>query len=68
MGLKGVIPIDLPIGEAFEHFLEGDTSLEAGQRRAQAKVYAIAERDVPLDRAMDVEAVPIGETTLVAVC
>ena len=67
MGLLGVVPVDLPLGEATEHLVERDPALEAGQRRAQAEVDAVPERQVVVDVALDVEAVGIGEVTLVAV-
>ena len=59
-GLLGVVPIDLPLGEALQHLVEGHPSLEAGERGAEAEVDAVAERQVVVDPAVDVERVASG--------
>ncbi len=59
--------IDLPFGEPRERLLERDAPLEARQRGPQAEVDAVAERDVVVDAAVDVEAIGIGELALVAI-
>ena len=62
-----MVVIDLPLGETLQHLLERDTRLEPGQVRAEAEVEAVAEAQVALDLAMDVEAVRVRELTLVPV-
>ena len=46
--------------------LERDARLEARQRRAQAQVAPVAQRELTLDLAVDVERVGIPELALVA--
>jgi hypothetical protein len=50
-----------------EHLLEHDPSLEPGEGRAEAVVDALAEGEVALGRACDVELVRAIPTALVAV-
>ena len=57
MGLYGVVPVDLPAREPLEYLLEGDAALEPGERGAEAEVDAVAEGEVLLDVAVDVELV-----------
>src|SRR5438067_4335517 len=66
-GHLGVLPVDLPLGEALEHLVEGHSTLEAGERSAEAEVDAVPEAQVVADLATDVEAVAVGEPALVAV-
>ena len=49
-GPLGLVVVDLPLGEALQHLVERDAALEAGQRRAEAEVDAVAEGLVPADR------------------
>src|SRR5262245_55869012 len=44
--LDRVVPVDLPLGEALEHFLQHDAAFEPGQGGTQAEVNAVAERHV----------------------
>ena len=67
MGLLRVVPVDLPVGEALQHLVERDPSLEPRERGAEAEVEAVAEAQVMVDRAVDVEAVAVGEVPVVAV-
>ena len=60
-GLLGILPVDLPGGEALEHLVEGHPALEPGQRGAEAEVEPVAEGQMVVDRAGDVEAVAVGE-------
>ena len=55
-GLLGVVPVDLPLGEALEDLVERDPALEAGERGTEAEVEAVPERQVVADLAVDVEA------------
>ncbi len=55
------------VGEALQHLVERDPALEPGQRGAEAEVDAVAEREVVVDLAVDVEAVAVGELAVVAV-
>src|SRR4029077_1508499 len=66
-GLHRVVPVDLPRGEAVEDLVEGDPSLEPGQCGAEAEVQAVAEGEVVVDPAADVEAVAVGELAVVTV-
>ena len=54
-------------GKRLQDLVEGDPSLEAGQRGAEAEVQAVAEGEVVVDPAADVEAVAVGELAVVAV-
>ena len=56
----GVVPVDLPVGEALEDLVERDPALEPGQRGTEAEVDAVAEAQVLADLAVDVEAVAVG--------
>ena len=49
-GLLGVVPVDLPVGEALQHLVERDAALEPGERGAEAEVEAVAEAQVVVDR------------------
>ena len=55
------------VGKRLQHLVERDAALEPGQRRAEAEVDAVAEREVVVDLAVDVEAVAVGELAVVAV-
>src|SRR5581483_6370521 len=55
-GELGRVGVDLPVRQAGEQLLERDLGLQAGQRRPQAVVDAVAEGQVALDAAVDVEA------------
>ena len=59
--------VDIPIGEPVQHLVEGDPALETRQRRTQAKVHAVSERDVRAVLAVDVETLGIREATLVVI-
>ena len=65
--LDGVLAIDLPERETLQHLVECDAALEPRERRAEAEVDAVAEGEVMIDLAVDVEAVGIGEFALVAI-
>src|ERR1700683_2059815 len=67
VGALGPFVVDLPIGEATQHLVECETSLQPRQCGAQAKVDAVAEREVPTDVTVDVEAVPVGVGALLPV-
>ena len=60
-----VVPIDLPLRESLQDFVQGDTTFHPRQRSAQAEVNAVAEREVLTDIAVDVE--PIGILVFVSV-
>src|SRR5271156_2447075 len=64
MGPLGLVVVDLPLGEAREHLVECDATLEPGQGGPEAEVDAVAEGEVPAHLTVDVEAVPIGVVTL----
>src|SRR5437762_2618964 len=53
--------------QAHEEIREGDPALQAGERRAQAEVEAVPERDMRVGLAGDVEAVSVAELLRVAV-
>src|SRR5918996_2145015 len=57
----GVVVVDLPAREAFQHLFQRDTAFKSGQRGAHAEVQSVAEGDVVVDFAADVEAVRIRE-------
>lgn len=57
----------LDVGQAFEHEAESDFCFEPGQGSAEAEVDAVTEGKVPVGRAVNVEAVRVGELLLVAV-
>src|SRR3954469_2012565 len=67
VGLLGVVPVDVPLGEALQHFLQGDAPLQAGEGVAQAEVDAVAEGQVTLVLVVDVERLAAVEDALVAV-
>src|SRR2546430_11779723 len=55
-GLLGVVVVDHPsIGKTGQHLVERDARFETRERGAHAEVDAIAERQVVLDLAVDVE-------------
>ena len=58
--------VDVPFGEAVERLLDHDLGFESGQARAEAEVDAVAERDVAVEGARDVEAIGVGVLALVA--
>ena len=69
MGLVGALEaglVDLVAREAVADLLEHDARLEPRQRLADADVVAVAEVDLALGRARDVEALGVGELALVA--
>src|SRR5262245_12071287 len=53
--------------EAVQDGVDGDLAFQAGERRAQAEVRSVAEGDMPIIRARDVEAVGIEELRRVAI-
>jgi len=55
------------LGEPAEQPADGDLSLEPGQRRAEAVVNAVPEREVAGACPGDVEAVGVGEAAPVPV-
>src|SRR5262245_60776628 len=63
----GAAAVDFPLGKALEDLLERDATLQAGQRRAETEVAAVAEGEVLVDLPVDVEAIAVRETTVVAV-
>ena len=67
VGLLGVVPVDLPVREPAQHLVERDAALEPGQVAPEAEVEPVAEAQVVVDLAVDVEAVGIGELALVPV-
>ena len=67
MRLLGAVPIDLPLGEARDDLVEGHAALEPCERGPEAEVDPVAEGQVVVDDAGDVEAVGVWEVTLVAV-
>src|SRR5215211_2952725 len=60
-------PADGVIGDSPEELLEHDPGLEPGERRTEAMVDAVPERDVPLRVAADVEPVGITPPALVPI-
>ena len=54
--------VDAPVGEPGERLFQHDPAFEAGQARTEAEVDAVSERDVTVERALDVEAVGVGDT------
>ena len=67
MRLLGVVPVDIPVGPALQHLVERDATLEARQRGTEAEVEPVAEAQVVVDVAVDVEPVAVGEVAVVAV-
>jgi hypothetical protein len=61
VGLDGVVPVDLPRREPLEDLVECGAAFEAGEMAAQAEVNAIPEREVVIDRAVNVETVRVGK-------
>src|SRR5581483_8656836 len=60
--------VDVPLGEAVQHLVQGDPALEAGEGGAEAEVDAVAERQVVRDPPVDVERVAVrGEGAVIAV-
>ena len=57
----------VPGREPLEDLVQGDAALQAGERGAETEVDAVAEGQVVVDLAVDVEAVRVGESSLVAV-
>src|SRR4051794_18832092 len=66
-GLPGVLPVDVPLGEALQHLVECDPSFESRQRGAEAEVDAVPEGEVMVDLAVDVEGVAVVEPAVIAV-
>ena len=54
--LDRVLVVDLPVGPALQHLVEGDAALEPRQRGAEAEVQPVPEAQVVADLAVDVEA------------
>ena len=65
--LQGDVAHALDVGQALEHEVEGHFCFEAGKGRAEAEVDAVTESEVPVGRAVNVEAVRLWELLLVAV-
>src|SRR5262245_33052700 len=63
----GAGEIDVPLREPLQDLLERDAPFQTGERRAEAKVDAVAEGEVLEDLAVDVEAVALGEAAVVAI-
>src|SRR5580765_2910922 len=63
----GAIEFHVPLGEPRQHLIQRDAAFEARERRAEAEVDAVPEREVLVDLAVDVEAIGILEVALVAV-
>src|SRR4051794_21188803 len=61
-----VAVVDVPSGKAHEHLLDRDARFEPGEMRTEAVVHAETEAHVAVERPGDVEAIGIGELTLVA--
>ena len=59
--------LDLVVGDATVNFLERDAHLEPGESSAQAEMRPVSEGEMPLRAAQNVEAIRIGELTLVTV-
>src|SRR4051794_27601850 len=66
-GLHRAVPVDLPVGEALQHLVERDAAFESSQRRPETEVDPVAERQVMVDLAVDVERVAVRELAVVAV-
>jgi len=62
-----LLAVDLPIGEAVQHLVEGDRALETRQRSTEAVVRATPEGDVLADLAMEVESLRVAVAALVVV-
>src|SRR5579871_1584322 len=62
--------IDLVFGNEVQQRLERDAALHSRQRRAQAAVHAVPEREVETHLALpvDVEPIGIGEHSFIARC
>jgi hypothetical protein len=60
-GLLSAVPVDLPVGPAGEDFLERNAAFQSRQCRTEAEVDAVAEAQVPVDAAVDVEPVGVRE-------
>src|SRR5262245_41006177 len=63
----GAGAIDFPLRETLQDLLERDATLEAGQRRAEAEVGAIAEGEVLVDLPVGIEAIAVREAAVIAV-
>ena len=61
-GQPGVLEVDVPLGKAGQHLVEGDAPLHAGESGAHAQVDAVAERQMPTVVPVDVEACPRRES------
>ena len=59
-GLLRVVPVDVPRREALQNLVEGHSPLQPRQRGTKAQVDAVAEGQVLVDLAMDVEGSPSG--------
>src|SRR5262249_33505222 len=59
--------VDLDAREASRELLQRDAALESGERRAQAEVDAVSEREMRLRAARHVEPLRLRELTLVTV-
>jgi hypothetical protein len=56
--------VDLPVRPSLQDLVQGDSTLEAGHRRSEAEVQAIAEAHVMANLAMDVEAIAVSEPAM----
>src|SRR5262249_18217412 len=63
----GVVAVDFPLGKAFQDLLESDATLEAGQRRTETEVAAVAAGEGLVGVPVEVEAIAVRETMVVAV-
>src|SRR5262245_38977487 len=63
----GAAAVDFPFGNALQDLLERDATLETGQCRTEAEVATVAKGEVLVDLPVDVEAIAVPETTVVAV-
>src|SRR5262245_63999379 len=61
------VPVDRPLGEAVQNFVERRPTLEAGQGGPEAEVRTVAEGEVLADLAVNVEPVTVRMTTVVTV-
>src|SRR6187431_2178009 len=50
----GPVVVDRPVGVTLRDLVEGDATLESGERGAEAEVQAVPERQVVVDLAGDV--------------
>src|ERR1035441_6254974 len=65
--LHGAVPVDRPLREAIEHLVDGHPPFEPRQCGAEAEVDAVAEAEVLCGITVDIEAIAVGELSLVAI-